>query len=803
MPSLSSTFQPAARLAPRLVLALGLCLAAAAGSCNAPPLESRLPLSEPGEAAADPRLAGTWGEFANGKLRHILRIGGTGEQPFTLILQSLDDEPPLYMTAFATEVAGTTVYNVRRVAGIGQDYTLMARGGCTPYSPAHAPGYMLFWATLSADGTKLALHEFTLPDADGTDVPAPGPDPRVRLRTEPHTNALYPDVSVVESDPRLLRRYLALREEPGYETESADLVRETRRYRRLDDFAAKIKIPERFAARARALMTVSRTRYALGDMAGLAASHDDIAFAVECLGLDKLDAAARQTYLAVMVAGGRSAEALALADAAGPDERDGLLFAVGHARLRSGDLAGARDVEARIGKPAYRDWLAYLRALSASAAGDRDAALAALDRLPPDYRRLGVAPNLVADQYLLLGAPERAERVRSTITARVLAWMPYMDGSPQSLAEHCTEAVLHAEFGVEEETFDVPLDIVVWKLILLDRPEVLRRVMQRHARCWESEHQPPPDVALIGYVWLGDAAAATQLAAIADANRTPGDSQSMRLDWAAAAALARAGRPRAAQRLLRAAGMPPVDVAFEDSGQLSYYGAALGMTAGALARAGDADAATGLLLSLFEAPPASLAEAEARAAAAILAAVGTTDIMATVTTIARLVHAFDDSPQVVSRMAFSDLMSQPWSAARLAALRRQVLGSPLAQRVLVEARAMLDVRLAAADRRSGEQPTRLGIHWLDMARTLDFLTAPGRRGRDLLPGAVQETEGLAAPAIRVENHLALAMILSALGDSGAAIEPLRLAHEAAMEQPLDGTSRLVHGVKFNLGITIR
>ena len=168
------------RLLLRVATVLSLGVVLAASSCH-PPMESRFPLSEPGEVEIDQRLVGTWGYFDDkGALKNILQIGRTDSPQVNLMLQWLNGDAPLYMTGFASEVDGMTIYNVKRVAGIGGDYTLMARDGCRPFSPAHEPGYMLFWATLGDDGDNMTVHPFKL------SYKAPK-----RLDLKYHTNELY------------------------------------------------------------------------------------------------------------------------------------------------------------------------------------------------------------------------------------------------------------------------------------------------------------------------------------------------------------------------------------------------------------------------------------------------------------------------------------------------------------------------------------------------------------------------------------------------------------------------------------
>ncbi len=104
---------------PALVLSLA--------ACGGPP-ESRVALSEPGAAAYDARLPGNW-YFANDRGAVYLQIAPRKEaatlEVIGIRVGYKDDDPVRWIRAIAhaSELDGKTYYNVRRVAGAGDDYT--------------------------------------------------------------------------------------------------------------------------------------------------------------------------------------------------------------------------------------------------------------------------------------------------------------------------------------------------------------------------------------------------------------------------------------------------------------------------------------------------------------------------------------------------------------------------------------------------------------------------------------------------------------------------------------------------------
>ncbi len=124
-------------------LALALSLAA----CSGLP-ESRVALSEPGEAAYDERLPGNW-YFANDRGAVYLHIAPRKEaatlEVIGIRVGYKDDDPVRWIRAIAhaSAIDGKTYYNVRRVAGAGFDYT----------AEGERPGFIILRTEFSEDGT--------------------------------------------------------------------------------------------------------------------------------------------------------------------------------------------------------------------------------------------------------------------------------------------------------------------------------------------------------------------------------------------------------------------------------------------------------------------------------------------------------------------------------------------------------------------------------------------------------------------------------------------------------------------------
>ncbi len=130
----------------RLAAPVGLALSLAA--CGAPP-ESRVALSEPGEAAYDERLAGKW-YWAEGDVAFYLHITPGRDSALLDVLGVVagyaDGESVrlLQAVAHASEIDGETYYNVKRVAGADDT------------AEGEQPGYILLRVEFEQDG-KLAL----------------------------------------------------------------------------------------------------------------------------------------------------------------------------------------------------------------------------------------------------------------------------------------------------------------------------------------------------------------------------------------------------------------------------------------------------------------------------------------------------------------------------------------------------------------------------------------------------------------------------------------------------------------------
>ncbi len=126
-------------------LALVLSLAALA-ACSGPP-ESRVALSEPGEAAYDERLVGIWyGGKEGGFYLHIAPRKEAATLEVIGIRVGYKDDPVRWIGAIAhaSAIDGKTYYNVRRVAGAGFAYT----------AEGERPGFIILRTEFSEDVSR-------------------------------------------------------------------------------------------------------------------------------------------------------------------------------------------------------------------------------------------------------------------------------------------------------------------------------------------------------------------------------------------------------------------------------------------------------------------------------------------------------------------------------------------------------------------------------------------------------------------------------------------------------------------------
>ena len=112
-----------------------VCLALSLGACGAPP-ESRVALSEPGEAAYDARLLGKWywGEEDGAYYFHITPRKDSAALDFLGVGVGYGEGNPvrwLQAVVHASDIDGVTYYSAKRVAGA--DYT----------AEGEQPGYIL------------------------------------------------------------------------------------------------------------------------------------------------------------------------------------------------------------------------------------------------------------------------------------------------------------------------------------------------------------------------------------------------------------------------------------------------------------------------------------------------------------------------------------------------------------------------------------------------------------------------------------------------------------------------------------
>lgn len=130
-----------------LVVFAALLVGLALSACFGPP-ESTVALSEPGETAYDARLLGDWYymEGDNEGLRlHIAPGEEDGVLDIVGVMLDWNTSDPvrwLRATAHASEIDGRTYYNVKRRAGVGDDY-----------SADEPPGFIILRAEPGDDGS--------------------------------------------------------------------------------------------------------------------------------------------------------------------------------------------------------------------------------------------------------------------------------------------------------------------------------------------------------------------------------------------------------------------------------------------------------------------------------------------------------------------------------------------------------------------------------------------------------------------------------------------------------------------------
>ncbi len=130
-----------------LVVFAALLVGLSLSACFGPP-ESTVALSEPGETAYDARLLGDWYyiERDNEGLRlHIAPGEEDGVLDIVGVMLDWNTSDPvrwLRATAHASEIDGRTYYNVKRVAGVGDDY-----------SADEPPGFVIMRTEIGDDGS--------------------------------------------------------------------------------------------------------------------------------------------------------------------------------------------------------------------------------------------------------------------------------------------------------------------------------------------------------------------------------------------------------------------------------------------------------------------------------------------------------------------------------------------------------------------------------------------------------------------------------------------------------------------------
>ncbi|MEE8275053.1 MAG: hypothetical protein V3R88_10335 [Alphaproteobacteria bacterium] len=130
-----------------LVAFAALLVGLALSACFGPP-ESVVALSEPGETAYDARLLGDW-HYMEGDTEGFRLHIAPGEEDGVLdivgVMLDWNTSDPvrwLRATAHASEIDGRTYYNVKRLAGVGDDY-----------SADEPPGFAIMRTEIGDDGS--------------------------------------------------------------------------------------------------------------------------------------------------------------------------------------------------------------------------------------------------------------------------------------------------------------------------------------------------------------------------------------------------------------------------------------------------------------------------------------------------------------------------------------------------------------------------------------------------------------------------------------------------------------------------
>ena len=195
-----------------------LSLAFLISACEEP-LQSRYPLSEPGQAPYDERLLGMWYAVADDELRPISLYILPAAEPHTLdvVVVGIDsDEGELLcwirFAAHATEVAGATYFNI------------MPIGGSDWSAEDSEPGHMFLRAELSDDGelTFSYMNESVLSRLSGEGRQHPSDANEVVDIRPPELIALVRDVAADPSEEDFSSLGIVFRRVPAPMTAAPD-----------------------------------------------------------------------------------------------------------------------------------------------------------------------------------------------------------------------------------------------------------------------------------------------------------------------------------------------------------------------------------------------------------------------------------------------------------------------------------------------------------------------------------------------------------------------------------------------------
>jgi tetratricopeptide (TPR) repeat protein len=340
-------------------------------ACQAP-LESRVALSEPGEVNYDERLVGSWyGESKD--YVWYLHIAPRGETPFLDILGigvgggSATSLGWIAAVAYASSIDGVLVYNVKRVSGVGDDYTFVKRDSpCEPTSPEVAPGFMIVRAEITeTDRLKLRTMGGDISDEVGEETAK-----TLQESLEQHLNFVegrYKGLTVLIpmlelSRPDLIalirkatpEKFLANKAVFGAELNGSSLVES---FRRLSREPPSFDISEVASNRISALITAAEAQVAVGDLPGALVAVNLAERTAACVSAPHSSYQINRIMEIRALAGDTEGMLKAVAAIESSEQRAALETAhrqLSIARARAGDSAGALEAAHKPESPATR-----------------------------------------------------------------------------------------------------------------------------------------------------------------------------------------------------------------------------------------------------------------------------------------------------------------------------------------------------------------------------------------------------------------------------------------------------------------